>query len=150
MRLVEAPRPEPSPGEVLVKVGAVALNYRDLAILEGTMGAWSPHSPGSDMAGEVVAVGKGVSRFSCGDRVQVVVVQGTGGVSLSAVQSACAHGARVIVASSSSQKIDRLQKLHPSQGIDRSHNPEWERLSLVWNRNTADALASIPGFVGTE
>lgn len=69
VRLIDAIRPEPRPEEVLVRVAAVALNYRDLAILEGTMGVWSPHFLGSDMAGEVVSVGSGVNRFKRGDRV---------------------------------------------------------------------------------
>lgn len=68
MQLVDDARPEPLPGEVLVKVLAVALNYRDMAILQGTRGAWSSHCPGSDMAGKVIAVGADVTQISSGDR----------------------------------------------------------------------------------
>lgn len=223
LRLMDtAVRPEPMPGEVLVRVRAVALNYRDLAILEAAMGAWSPHFPGSDMAGEVIAVGKGVTRFSAGDRVvsldisnwidgpapqedtnstpflgrladyatvpaellvhapstldfaaastltvagltawfavvelgrirsaEVLVVQGTGGVALFAVGFACAHGGKVIVVSSSSEKLDRLQKLYPVHGIDRSRQPEWDSrvLELTGGRGADHALEMAGGDI---
>ena len=68
----EAPTPVPLPGELLVKVGAVSLNFRDKAIIDGI---YEPHLvpksliPVSDAAGEVVAVGAGVTRFKVGDRV---------------------------------------------------------------------------------
>jgi NADPH:quinone reductase-like Zn-dependent oxidoreductase len=67
LALREAPRPEPGTGEVLVRVRAVSLNHRDLSVLErpGTIGT----VPTSDGAGEVVAVGDGVTRFAVGDRV---------------------------------------------------------------------------------
>ncbi|MET8995506.1 NAD(P)-dependent alcohol dehydrogenase [Amycolatopsis sp. NPDC004169] len=67
----EEPMPEPRPGEVLVRVRAVSLNYRDLLILNGDH--FAPGSgaliPVSDAAGEVAAVGEGVTRFGAGDRV---------------------------------------------------------------------------------
>jgi len=68
---VEAPLPAPGPGQVLVKVDAVSLNYRDLLMLEDGMGMALdlPLVPGSDMAGTVVAAGPGVRRFAAGDRV---------------------------------------------------------------------------------
>lgn len=64
--------PQPKPGELLVKVGAVSLNFRDKAIVDGI---YEPHLvpkpliPVSDAAGTVVATGEGVSRFKIGDRV---------------------------------------------------------------------------------
>ncbi|MEE4141733.1 NAD(P)-dependent alcohol dehydrogenase [Pseudomonas viridiflava] len=64
--------PVPKAGELLVKVGAVSLNFRDKAIVDGI---YEPHMvpkpliPVSDAAGTVVAVGDGVSRFVVGDRV---------------------------------------------------------------------------------
>ncbi|TDV20857.1 zinc-dependent alcohol dehydrogenase family protein [Paraburkholderia caballeronis] len=64
--------PAPQPGELLVKVGAVSLNFRDKAIVDGI---YEPHLvpkpliPVSDAAGTVVAVGAGVTRFQVGDRV---------------------------------------------------------------------------------
>jgi NADPH:quinone reductase-like Zn-dependent oxidoreductase len=67
----ERPTPQPGPGEVLVRVRAVSLNYRDLALARGE---YLPDLPlpfvlGSDGAGEVVALGAGVTRVSKGDRV---------------------------------------------------------------------------------
>lgn len=66
-----APIPTPAPGEVLVHVRASSLNYRDVIILEGNypMPNLAGRIPLSDGAGEVVAVGQGVTRFKVGDRV---------------------------------------------------------------------------------
>jgi NADPH:quinone reductase-like Zn-dependent oxidoreductase len=63
--------PEPQRGEVLVRVRATSLNYRDLLILDGDHFTNGPGSlvPLSDAAGEVVAVGPDVTRFGVGDRV---------------------------------------------------------------------------------
>ncbi|MGI5127878.1 zinc-dependent alcohol dehydrogenase family protein [Pseudonocardia sp. CA-107938] len=73
LELSDAPIPEPAVGEILVKVSAVSLNYRDrLAIDEGLTMVFpedGPFVPGSDMAGEVVGVGTQVDRFAPGDRV---------------------------------------------------------------------------------
>ncbi|WP_329044861.1 NAD(P)-dependent alcohol dehydrogenase [Amycolatopsis sp. NBC_01488] len=67
----EEPVPEPRRGEVLVRVRATSLNYRDLLILDGDHFTNGPGSliPVSDAAGEVAAVGEGVTRFAVGDRV---------------------------------------------------------------------------------
>ena len=63
--------PTPGRGEVLVRVRASSLNFRDL-IIQGGQFPW-PVAPGrvpvSDAAGEVEAVGEGVSRFKVGERV---------------------------------------------------------------------------------
>ena len=72
LELGDVPTPAPLPGELLVKVGAVSLNFRDKAIVDGI---YEPHLvpknliPVSDVAGTVVAVGDGVTRFKVGDRV---------------------------------------------------------------------------------
>src|SRR5438046_9444524 len=71
IRMVERPDPAPGPGQVLVRVRAASLNYRDLLMVKGQ---YNPRLPmprvlGSDAAGEVVAVGDGVIRFRPGDRV---------------------------------------------------------------------------------
>ncbi len=71
LRLAEVAVPEPRPGEVLVKVAAVSLNYRDKLVIENGMGMALPFpfTPGSDLAGTVVAAGDGARRFRTGDRV---------------------------------------------------------------------------------
>ncbi|WP_439378985.1 zinc-dependent alcohol dehydrogenase family protein [Amycolatopsis lexingtonensis] len=67
----DEPEPEPQRGEVLVRVRATSLNYRDLLILDGDHFTNGPGDliPLSDAAGEVAAVGEGVTRFAAGDRV---------------------------------------------------------------------------------
>lgn len=70
--LGEAPTPTAKAGELLVKIAAVSLNFRDKAIVDGI---YEPHLvpknliPVSDAVGTVVAVGDGVSRFKVGDRI---------------------------------------------------------------------------------
>ncbi|MHB9835122.1 zinc-dependent alcohol dehydrogenase family protein [Paraburkholderia terrae] len=220
LRVEEVVRPEPAPGEVLVRVTAVSLNFRDLAMLEGSLGKWSGvQSPGSEMAGEVVAVGTGVTRFAIGDKVisvdirhwidgpapeadtntapflgrlaeystvpedllvrapasldaaaastlsvagltawfalvelakvragETVVVQGTGGVALFAVQFAAAHGASVIVVSGSKRKLERVKALGATHGIDRSEIEDWDShvLKLTGGRG-ADHVLEMGG-----
>lgn len=63
--------PHPGSGEVLIKVSAVSLNYRDKLLIETGMGLplQFPLVPASDMAGVVTALGPGVTRFKAGDRV---------------------------------------------------------------------------------
>jgi NADPH:quinone reductase-like Zn-dependent oxidoreductase len=68
--LVPTERPEPSPGhgQVLVRIHAASLNYRDLVTLDNPRQR-TPLIPLSDGAGEVVGVGEGVTRVTVGDRV---------------------------------------------------------------------------------
>jgi len=70
--LADVPLPEPGPREVLVKVSAVSLNYRDKLVLEGRLlpdVPDMPFTPVSDMAGIIISTGPSVSRFRTGDRV---------------------------------------------------------------------------------
>lgn len=69
--LRSVPIPDPGHGEVLVKVAAVSLNYRDKLMTDSGMGQplTFPFTPGSDLAGVVQAIGDGVTRFAQGDRV---------------------------------------------------------------------------------
>lgn len=205
LSIEESPVPTPAANEILVRVSAVSLNYRDLGVIAGEDGAPSmpfPLTPGSDMAGVVVAAGGSVTRFREGDQVigtfwagwidgdwpdharviggklpgvlaeyvvlhedwavhaprsldavrastlpcagltawfalvekgalhagQTVVVQGTGGVALFGLQLARAHGAEVIVTSSSSDKLARALALGATHGIDRLQHPRWDEV----------------------
>ncbi len=78
LRYVEAQLPELLPHQVLVRVEAVALNYRDLLLVENRYGMAPPlpFTPGSDMAGTVVAVGTQVTRWRAGERVVSTFVAG--------------------------------------------------------------------------
>ena len=72
----EHPDPEPGAGEVLVRVRAAGLNGADLAQRRGFYPAppgSPPDIPGLELAGEVVALGPGATRFAPGDRVMAVV-----------------------------------------------------------------------------
>src|SRR5690554_5738494 len=67
----ERARPIPRPGEVLIRLHAAALNYRDWEVVNGQYHEVFPAGlvPLSDGAGEVAAVGAGVTRWHIGDRV---------------------------------------------------------------------------------
>jgi NADPH:quinone reductase-like Zn-dependent oxidoreductase len=82
----DRPMPEAGHGEILVRVRATSLNYRDLMIAEGTyrLGAKPNLIPLSDGAGDVVGVGPGVTRFKIGDRVAGAFFQGWLGGAISA------------------------------------------------------------------
>lgn len=69
LRLVELPDPVVGERDIVLRMRAVALNYRDLAIIRGGYHApvAPPLIPLSDGAGEVVAVGRSVTRFGVGD-----------------------------------------------------------------------------------
>lgn len=228
LEMSEAQTPVPKEGELLVKVGAVSLNFRDKAIVDGF---YEPHLvpkdliPVSDAAGTVVAVGSGVTRFSVGDRVnshlysrwldgepaadepahcfgsplpgglaeymiihedsavgaphnmtdeqaatlpiaaltawyslvdygqvkpgQTVLVQGTGGVSIFAIQLAKAMGARVVVTSSNDENLKRAMALGAEAGINYRNNPEWEKEVLALTEGKGvDLLLDVAGGDG--
>ena len=203
LRLHDEPDVQPQRGELLVRVHAVSLNYRDIAMLNGRY----PRAymkgliPASDGAGEVIAVGEGVAAFKVGDRVigafhprwfggpmpetmgreaygdqndgwlaerkvvsqeavvkfgdalsheeaatlpcagltawtalsgavpiragHSVLVQGTGGVSIFALQLARAVGARVIATTSTAAKAPRLLAMGASDVVNYAETPEW-------------------------
>lgn len=228
LELGEAPTPQPKAGELLVKVGAVSLNFRDKAIVDGI---YEPHLvpkpliPVSDAAGTVVAVGDGVTRFQVGDRVnshlysrwldgapgpdepaycfgsplpgglaeymiihedsavgapdnmsdeeaatlpiaaltawyalvdfgqvqpgQTVLVQGTGGVSIFAVQIATALGAKVIATSSSDQNLQTVKALGAVAGVNYRSTPKWEEEVLkLTDGKGVDLLLDVAGGDG--
>jgi len=73
LQLAERPAPEPGPDEVVIRVRAVSLNYRDLLVVQGKYNPRMklPRVPLSDGAGEVVTVGANVTTSKPGDRVVV-------------------------------------------------------------------------------
>ena len=74
---VERDVPEPRAGEVLIRVRACSLNFRDTLVARGAYGGPPPAGlvPLSDGAGEVVAIGAGVTRVAVGDRVAGIFMQ---------------------------------------------------------------------------
>ncbi len=201
---IELAVPVPRRGEMLVKIAAASLNYRDLAVLSGKYipGLPLPLVPASDACGTVVALGEDVTQWQLGDRVapiytqgwhdglptpqqrtrqtlgaplagvlqqyiavpaidavapppslsdvevstlpiaaltawstlqeggvkpgDTVLLQGTGGVSLFALQFAKAAGAKVIITSSSDAKLARARALGADETINYRSNPDWE------------------------
>ncbi len=237
LKLVAAEIPQPGHNEVLVRVSAVSLNFRDKVIIEGGMGNGMPmpFTPGSDMAGVVEAVGPGTTRFSPGERVistffpdwidgklpntarnprydtigyafqgvlaeyvimneawlvkspqslsdteastlvcagltawfalvergglragETVLIQGTGGVALFALQIAKAVGAEVFIPSSSDEKLEAAKALGADYGINRKkedwvdavHRLTGERgidhvVDTVGGSNVADSIRAV-------
>jgi NADPH:quinone reductase-like Zn-dependent oxidoreductase len=196
-------QPTVKAGEVLVRVRASSLNYHDFVVVMGGIPTDDGRIPMSDGAGEVVAVGEGVTKFKTGDQVvslffpdwqrgeidalgfggvpgdgadgfaaeyvampetaftrmpegysfteaatlpcaaltawrgmfvegnvkpgDWVLTQGTGGVSVFALQFAKAAGARVIATSSSDEKLERMKALGADHLINYKTTPEWGR-----------------------
>lgn len=216
--LQEAEVPRPARGQVLVRMRAASLNYRDLMVAKGTYarGRVPPNLiPLSDGAGEVVEVGPDVTRVRVGEQVagifmqswiageatdadaasalgggidgvlaeyvlfeqyglvqlpphlsfeegatlpcaavtawsalfaarpliagETVLVLGTGGVAIFALQFAVTAGARVIVTSSSDEKLRRARQLGAELGINYRQTPEWQ-----------DAVLEATGGRGVE
>jgi NADPH:quinone reductase-like Zn-dependent oxidoreductase len=77
LKITELPMPQAGPGMVLIKVHAVSLNYRDLLVVKGLYNPKMalPRIPCSDGAGEVIAIGEGVTRVRVGDRVCGIFMQ---------------------------------------------------------------------------
>ncbi|MFT5504855.1 MAG: NADPH:quinone reductase-like Zn-dependent oxidoreductase [Gammaproteobacteria bacterium] len=197
--------PEPGLYEILVKVNASSVNYRDLSTIENSeaRGIDYPRIPNSDGAGEVIAMGSGVSRFKVGDRIagcffqrwssggitpeamasamggpvdgvlaENVILQeegavllpsylsyaeastlpcagltawnclieqgglragntalflGTGGVSIFGLQIAKMMGARVIITSSSDEKLERAKALGADECVNYRQYPDWDK-----------------------
>ncbi len=227
LRLVELPWPSPGPGEVLVRMSAAALNFRDLLVVKGIAG-WKPSSiriPVSDGVGIVTAVGAQVTRFLPGDRVagiflphwqsgelgpdqytvplggaaadgvlaeyrlfqeqavvavpahltdaeaatlpvaavtawhavrrrsrvqpgEHVLIQGTGGVSLFALQFAQALGGRPLVLSSSDEKLERARAMGATDTINYKKIPDWEKEVLI--RTGEQGVDHVIEVVGGE
>jgi len=74
LTLGEAPSPAPGPGEVSVRLRAAGVNYADIVLVRGQYQEKPPFpfSPGLEGAGEILALGEGVTGLAPGDRVMVV------------------------------------------------------------------------------
>src|SRR5205085_307387 len=94
--LVERDIPKPVAGQVLVKIKAVSLNYRDVMVVSGTYNPRMklPAIPFSDAAGEIVEVGEGVERWKVGKRVCSTVIPGwlSGGPTAASSKTAIGAG----------------------------------------------------------
>ena len=222
MEQMERPEPVPGPGQVAVRIRAASLNYRDLLTVQGKGGAYKlPLIPFSDGAGEVAAIGEGVTRFAIGDRVcptffqswidgkvsaasrrlalggtragvlqetmlldaegvsripshlsfqeaatlpcaaltawralfeeaqlqpgETVLVQGTGGVSIFALQFAKLAGASVIVTSSSDEKLERARALGADHTINYRSAPAWGKAAADWAGGGVDHIVEVGG-----
>lgn len=97
LAITDRGKPVPAAGEVLVKFHAASLNFRDLMVISGTYNPRMrlPVVPLSDGAGEIAAVGEGVTKWIVGDRVSPVVIQGWIDGELTAEKARTAIGAGV-------------------------------------------------------
>lgn len=224
LRLVDEPLPVAGPSEVLVRVHAASLNFKDLLFVkppaEGGIACPRPTVPLSDMAGEIVAVGLGVEDWKVGDRVtagvmpgwfegyipadattnalgfgqdgvlseyrafradsiialpddcsyeqgstlpiaalsawnglrhvrpgETVLVLGTGGVALFGLQFASALGARVIVTSSSDDKLQRTRALGADEVVNYRTHSNWHEkvLELTGGRGVDHVVETVGG-----
>jgi NADPH:quinone reductase-like Zn-dependent oxidoreductase len=222
LRVTEIPEPgRPGSGEILVRVRASSLNYHDYAVVAGMIPAADGRIPLSDAAGEIAAIGEGVTELAVGDRVvstffptwidgrapdtgfsavpgdgmdgyarefviarataftpapkslslaeaaaipcagvtawrslvveggvkagDVVLTQGTGGVSTFALQIAKAHGATVIATSSSDAKLERLKRLGADHTINYRETPNWGAKARELSGGGVDHVVEIGG-----
>jgi NADPH2:quinone reductase len=93
MAIRELPRPVPGPGQILLEVHAIGVNYPDLMVIAGTYQILPPvpFSPGKEAAGVVREIGPGVTRFRPGDRVSVQVENGSYRELLVVPEALCYH-----------------------------------------------------------
>jgi NADPH:quinone reductase-like Zn-dependent oxidoreductase len=76
---------------------------------------------------------------------QTVLVQGTGGVSIFALQLARLMGAQVIVTSSSDQKLARAKQLGAADGVNYKANPDWEKTVAELTKGGVDHVVEVGG-----
>ena len=77
LKLAELPIPEPGPGQVLIRVEAIGVNFVELYFRKGVYKTTLPFTPGSEAAGTVEELGPGVTGFAAGDAVASVSVLGS-------------------------------------------------------------------------
>ena len=96
LQIVEQDVPRPREGEILVKMSAASLNYRDVMVASGTYNPRMrmPAIPLSDGAGEIIETGPGVSKWKVGDRICSTVIPGwrDGGPSAATAKTAMGAG----------------------------------------------------------
>ncbi|MDX1581414.1 MAG: alcohol dehydrogenase catalytic domain-containing protein, partial [Alphaproteobacteria bacterium] len=80
LKLEEVDSPPPAAGEIKIRVHACGINFADSLMAKGTYQETPdlPFTPGAEVAGEVIAVGEGVSEFKPGDRVMGLLAGGGG------------------------------------------------------------------------
>jgi NADPH:quinone reductase-like Zn-dependent oxidoreductase len=226
LEFADRPAPVPGPGEVLVEIRAISLNFRDLLVVKGVYNPKLklPRIPCSDGAGEVRAVGEGVTGFTPGDRVAgifmqnwlegpltaakargalggdvdgtlteqivlnaqglvripdrlsfeeaatlpcaavtawnalaagevkpggTVLILGTGGVSIFALQFAKMAGARVLGVSSSDEKLEWARTIGLDAGLNYKLTPDWDRWVIEQTGGEGVDLVVEVGGAGT-
>jgi len=77
LELVELPIPQPGPGQVLIRIEAIGVNFIEIYFRKGTYKAALPFTPGSEAAGTVEELGPGVTGFAAGDAVASTSVLGS-------------------------------------------------------------------------
>lgn len=77
LELVELPIPQPGPGQVLIRIEAVGVNFIEVYFRKGTYKSALPFTPGSEAAGTVEELGPGVTGFAAGDAVASTSVLGS-------------------------------------------------------------------------
>src|ERR1035441_10306729 len=77
LQLAELPIPQPGPGQVLIRVKAVGINFIEIYFRKGVYKAVLPFTPGSEAAGTVEELGPGLAGFAAGDAVASVNVLGS-------------------------------------------------------------------------
>ena len=89
----DLPTPQPGPGQVLIDVSAIGVNFPDSLMVQGLYQTKPerPFTPGRDAAGVVAAVGEGVARVKPGDRVTALVTYGAYAEQCIAPEDRCFH-----------------------------------------------------------
>ena len=77
LELAELPIPVPGPGQVLIRIEAIGVNFIEIYFRKGTYKAALPLTPGSEAAGTIEELGSGVNGFKIGDMVASVAVLGS-------------------------------------------------------------------------
>src|SRR5258708_5552302 len=76
LQYVDLPKPKPGPGEALVRIEAIGVNFIDVYHRTGLYKMPLPFTPGSEAAGVVEEIGEGVDSVKRGDRVAYAMVRG--------------------------------------------------------------------------